>query len=322
MRDDAGLAEPADDAMGHVARALGRAARQHQHVAGLQRLAHRGFELRLVVGDGAEKHRLAAVLRDRRRDDRAVGVVDRGRAQRLAGLHQFVAGGDDGDARPARDGDLRDAAGRQHADLARADDGAGAQQRLAAGDIGAGIGHELPGGSGAADFDRARSRRLRVLDHHDGVRPARHRTAGRDRRGRSRQYRPRRRGAAGDHLVVQHHAHRRRLAGGSEIGGTHRKAVDIGAVERRHVDRRHDVLGERAAERVGERALLARHRARKQGGFETRQRILARQDRQELVLLVLSRSFGEGVLVIPELISVPQHIGIDRAACRKSFRAA
>ena len=157
MGDDAGLAEPADDAVGHVARAFGRAARQHQHVAGFQRLAHRGFELRFVVGDGAEKMRLAAVLRDRRRDDRAVGVVDRGRAQRLAGLHQFVAGGDDGDARPARDGNLRDAAGRQHADLARADDGAGAQQRLAAGDIGTGIGHELTGGSGAADFDRARS---------------------------------------------------------------------------------------------------------------------------------------------------------------------
>src|SRR4029079_18658377 len=37
---------------------------------------------------------------------------------------------------------------------------------------------------------------------------------------------------------------------------------------------------------------------------------------------LLSRSFAEGVLVIPELISVPQHIGIDRAACRKSFRGA
>ena len=180
---------------------------------------------------------------------------------------------------------MRDAAGRQHADLARADDGAGAQQRLATGDIGPGIGHELTGGSGAADFDRAMSRRLRVLDHHDGVCPARHRTAGRDRCGRSRQYRPRRRGAAGDHFVVQHHADRRGLACGSKIGGTHRKAIDIGAVERRHVDRRHHILSERAAERVGERACLRRHGTREQGGFETRQRILTRQDRQELVLL-------------------------------------
>ena len=48
-------------------------------------------------------------------------------------------------------------------------------------------------------------------------------------------------------------AHRRGLAGRGEIGGTHRKAVDIGTVERRHVDRRRDVLGQRAAERIGER---------------------------------------------------------------------
>ena len=36
VRNDAGLAEPADDAMGYVARAFRRAARQHQHVAGFQ----------------------------------------------------------------------------------------------------------------------------------------------------------------------------------------------------------------------------------------------------------------------------------------------
>ncbi len=70
-----------------------------------------------------------------------------------------------------------------------------------------------------------------------------------------------------------------------EIGGTHRKAIDVGAVERRHVDRRRHVFGQRAAERIGERALLCRHRARKQRGFEARQRILARQNGQELVLI-------------------------------------
>jgi hypothetical protein len=79
--------------------------------------------------------------------------------------------------------------------------------------------------------------------------------------------------------------HRRGLAGGSKVGRTHRKAIDIGAIERRHVDRRHDVLGERAAERIRKQPLLARHGAREQGGFETRQRILARQDGQELFLI-------------------------------------
>ena len=92
-----------DDAMRHIARALRGAAGQHQHVAGLKRPAHGGFELFLVIGNGAEEDRLAAVLVHRRGDDRAVGVVDRGGAQRLAGLHQFVAGRDHGDARPARD---------------------------------------------------------------------------------------------------------------------------------------------------------------------------------------------------------------------------
>ena len=150
-----GLSEPRDDAMRDVAGALRGAAGQHQHVAGFERLAHRGFEFFLVIGDGAEKHRLAAVLADRRGDDGAVGVVDRGRAQRLSRLHQFVAGGDHRDARPSRDRNLRDAAGRQHADLARADHGAGAQQILAARDVGAGIGDELPGRGGAADLDRA-----------------------------------------------------------------------------------------------------------------------------------------------------------------------
>ena len=40
--------------------------------------------------------------RHRRSDDRAVGVVDRRRTQRTAGLHQFVAGREHRDARPAR----------------------------------------------------------------------------------------------------------------------------------------------------------------------------------------------------------------------------
>ena len=180
VRDDARVAQPADDPMRQIAGALRGAAGQHQHLAGRERITHRSFELVFVVGNGAEKHRFAAIFVHRRCDDRTIGVIDCGRRQRLTGLHQFVAGRDHRNARPAGDGDVRDAAGRQHADLARADDGAGAQQRLAAGDIGTGIGHELPWGSGAADFDRRMSRRLRVLNHDDSIRPARHWTAGRD----------------------------------------------------------------------------------------------------------------------------------------------
>ncbi len=145
MGDDAGFSEPRDDAMGDVAGALRGAAREHQHVADCKRRAHGSFEGFFVVDNGAEKHRVAAVLGNRRGDDRAIAVVDRGGAQRRARLHQFVAGGDDSNPDRSRDRNLRDAAGRQHADLARADHGAGAQQSFAARDVGTGVGDVLPG---------------------------------------------------------------------------------------------------------------------------------------------------------------------------------
>jgi hypothetical protein len=238
-----------------------------------------------VSENGAEEHRLAAILAHRRGDDRAVGVVDRGGAQWLSRLNQFVAGGDDGDARPARDQDLRDPAGRAHADLARADHGAGPQQHLAARDIGAGIRYELPRRGGTSDFDRAIANGLGMLDHHDGISTARQRTAGRNGCGRARQHRPRRRGAAGDDLVGQHDPDRRRLAGGGEIGGAHREAVHVGAIERWHVDRRHDIGGQCTAERVGKPPRLVRDGARKQRGFETCNRVFAGEDGQELILI-------------------------------------
>ena len=285
MGDDAGFSQPRDDAVGDVARALRGAAGKHQHVALRERRAHRGFEQHLIVRGRAKKGGLAAIFVDRGRDDRAVGVVDRGRAKRLTRLNQFVSRRNHGNARLARDRDFRDAAGRAHADLARADHRAGAQQRLAARDVGAGIGYELSGRGGAADFDRARACGLGVLDHDDGVGAPRQRPPSRNRGRRSRQHWPRRRNAAGDDFIVEHQAHRRCFGGASKIGGAHRKAVDIGAVERRHVDRRHDVFGQRAAERVRQPALLARHGKRKQRGFEARKRVLARQDGQELILI-------------------------------------
>ena len=149
------------------------------------------------------------------------------------------------------------------------------------------------------------TRRLGVFDHHDGIGPARHRAAGGDGSRRPRQHRPHRRNAAGNHFVVQHHPHRRRFAGRRQIGGTHRKAVDIGTIERRHIDRRHHVLGERAAERIRKRPALAWHGARKQRGFEPRQRILARQDGQELVLIGIIRLFRQRRLAHAEIPITP-----------------
>jgi hypothetical protein len=104
MCDDAGLAEPADDTVGDVARTFRGAAGQHQHVRAFERAAHCRFKRLLVVRNGAEKDRFAAVLVDGRGDDRTIGVIDGGGTERFSRLHQFIAGGDDGDARPARDG--------------------------------------------------------------------------------------------------------------------------------------------------------------------------------------------------------------------------
>ncbi len=84
MGDDAGLAEPTDDAMGDVARALRRAAGEHQHVGIRQSAAHRRLKFCFVVGNGAKEGRRAAVLVDGCSDDRAICVVDRG-AARAAG---------------------------------------------------------------------------------------------------------------------------------------------------------------------------------------------------------------------------------------------
>ena len=118
-------------------------------------------------------------------------------------------------------------------------------------------------------------------------------------------------------------ADRRRFAGRGEIGGTHRKAVDIGAVERRHVDRRHDVLRQRAAERVGKRPLLARH-ARAE---TTRPRNAPAHPRATGWSgtgpdRTPSRSSGRASIGHAGTHSFPQHIGIDRRARSKTFGAA
>ena len=74
MHDD--LAEPRDDGVREIARALRRAAGEHDHVAALQRLAHGGFERRLIIGERAVRDRLAAGFGYGCRKDRAVAVVD------------------------------------------------------------------------------------------------------------------------------------------------------------------------------------------------------------------------------------------------------
>ena len=95
-----------------------------------ERPAHGDFERGLLVRERAERHRLAAGFDDGRGNDGAVAVVDAAGSQRPAGLDQLVAGRQHGDTRPAHHLDRGQAAGRQHADLARADPRAAAQQQF------------------------------------------------------------------------------------------------------------------------------------------------------------------------------------------------
>ena len=115
----------------------------------------------------------------------------------------------------------------------------------------------------------------RVLDAHDGVRARRHRRAGRDRARLPRPHgRARRR--TGARLVDDAQAHARRA-----VGRAHREAVHRGVVERRHVDRRSDLLGDDAPEhrprsRPPRGAAVARGRALARGRPRTRSAVRTR----------------------------------------------
>ena len=65
-------------------------------------------------------------------------------------------------------------------------------------------------------------------------------------------------------------AARRRIGGARGVGGADREAVDVGTIERRYVDRRHNIFSQRGAERFGQHPRLAGNGARKQRRFETR----------------------------------------------------
>ena len=75
-----------------------------------------------------------------------------------------------------------------------------------------------------------------------------------------------------------------RVAGAGGIGGAHREAVDIGAVERRRIDRGDDVVRQHAVERGGERHGLGGERREIEMLLEARARLLGRHHFEELLL--------------------------------------
>ena len=90
--------------------------------------------------------------------------------------------------------------------------------------------------------------------------------------------------AADDDLAVEPKPPRRGVARARGVGGAQRKAVDIGAIERRHVDRRRDVMREHAAERRGKRDALRRQRREIDVARKARARLLGGDDFEELLL--------------------------------------
>jgi hypothetical protein len=267
--------------------ALRGAAGEHDDVTGFQRRAHRQFERDVFVGERAERHRLTAGFDDRGGDDGAVAVIDAGGRQRPAGLDQFVAGREHGDARAPHHVDGSEPARREHADFARADARAAAQQRFAARDIGAGIGNELAARRGAAQRDGRRDLgfdQFGMLDHHHRIGTARDDAAGRDRGRGAGQHFDGRRNAAGDHFGIERETFWRAVAGTRGVGGAHRKAVDIGAVKRRCIDRRDHVGREHARQRRAQRQAFTAKRRAIDAGIEAAPRLVGGHHFEELLL--------------------------------------
>ncbi len=283
MGDDAGRAEALDHLVGEIAGALRRAARQDDGVAGGMGLPDRCGERTLDIGNGAEADGLAAVLLQRGGDDRTVGIVDGGGPQRLAGRDQFVAGGDHRDARLAPDCRLCRADRGEHPHLARAEEGAAPQQRLATGDVRAGKGDVLPRRRGAQDREPA-VLEARVLDHHHRVGAARDRPARGDGGGMAGDDRQARLRPAGDGLRREGEPGGALLAGARDVGGENREAVDHRAVEGRRIDRGGHRLGQHPPDEPGQRHALRPERAERQGAAEAGDGLLAREHFEELVL--------------------------------------
>ncbi len=125
---------------------------------------------------------------------------------------------------------------------------------------------------------------LGLLDHHDRVGAARHHTAGGDGGRGTEVDAGRRRMTAHHHLGIEAKPLRRCIARADRIGGAQRKAVDVGAIERRNVDRRLDVVRKHAPERCGEGDALRRQWRKVDMARETRARLFGGNDFEELLL--------------------------------------
>jgi hypothetical protein len=176
------------------------------------------------------------------------------------------------------------------------------QHHLAARDVGAGIGDELPRRDRAAHIDCERiavafGDQLGVLDHDHGIGAAGNDAACGDRRCRTGLDLERRRMPAGDHFAVETKAARRGVARPRGVDRAQREAVDVGAIERRHVDRRGDVMREHTAERGRERDRLVRKRREIQVPGKAHARFLGGDHFEKLLLASGPPDRGDQVML-------------------------
>src|SRR5262249_44733810 len=113
---------------------------------------------------------------------------------------------------------------------------------------------------------------------------ARDDTAGGDRGRGACRHSERRCMAADDHLAIEAEPSWSRVAGTCSLGGAQRKAVHVGAIERRHVDRRRYVGRQHARERRVERPPLALERRKRDVLCEARARVRGRDYLEKLLL--------------------------------------
>ena len=78
---------------------------------------------------------------------------------------------------------------------------------------------------------------VRMFDHDDGIRAARDHAAGGDRHRLAGSNGYLRNDTRVNHLVGESHAARHFLGRAERVLSDHGKAIDVGAIERRHVDR-------------------------------------------------------------------------------------
>ncbi len=205
------------------------AAECHQHV-GLCRhgLADGGADQRVIVSDDAEIENVGSGSPGKGRDPEGVRGDDLRRLRRASGRQQFVAGGKDGDERPAIDGKRGMVHCRRDGEIGKTEFAPGLQNRFTLGKILSARANVSPCGDfeGGADFSALQH--FGVFLNENGVGPCGNRRAGEDAHG----------------LALPHRTCKSMAGGGladdgenradfRRVGAAQRIAVHGGSIERR-----------------------------------------------------------------------------------------